>query len=299
MPLLDGQVQVRDLVMGEGTSFEMIQFNPWTRNVRAPSQTARAWNHGDWSGAEWQNAVTVPIVVSIEGRPAPDACEGDFDTWIANRHQLALAFSAVGDSIFDVELRWRFGSVEYLMFGRPRMVDPEARWLSWVRPGAAASQCAFVALDPRVYSGELHQGGPTGLPITTSGLLVPFTVPLLVPGKLIAGELELVNAGTTPAGLFVRIDGPVADPGFFLQRPDGSVQSVRVEVTLEAGQWLEIDTAAGTVFLNGLPTASQRGATIWQIDPYPLLPGTNTLRFIATDYNDAAQITVFWRDAWM
>ena len=298
MPLADGQVQVRNLVMGEGTPFEIINFNPWTRSVRADSQTARTWNHGDWSGAEWQNAATITLNVCIDGRPET-GYGGDFDTWIENRHQLALAFSAIGDAIADTELRFRFGTREYVMFGRPRMIDPDAEWLSWVRAGATGSACAFVALDPRIYSGELHQAGPTGLPVTVGGLLVPVLVPLMVPASLLSGALDLLNAGTTPTGLLVRIDGPAIDPGFIIQRPDGSIQSVRVSLTLALGQWLEIDTAAGTVFLNGLPTASQRGVTAWDIDPYPLLAGTNTLRFVATDFNETAQITAFWRDAWM
>src|SRR5690606_15899338 len=104
MPLADGQIQVRNLVMGEGAPSEIINFNPWTRSVRADSQTARAWNHGDRYGAEWQNAARITPTVCIHGRPET-GYGGDFDTWIENRHQLALAFSAIGDAIADTELR--------------------------------------------------------------------------------------------------------------------------------------------------------------------------------------------------
>ena len=286
--------------MGENTEFEIIEFNPWSVTVRAPSQADRAWNNGDWSGAEWNNAVTIPFNVCIEGR-LENGCGGDFDTWIENRHQLALAFSAVEDAIQDVELRFLFGSREYVIFGRPRMVDPDSAWLQWVRAGGTSAACAFVALDPLKYSGELQIAGPTGLPVIIGGLCVPFCLPACINSELISGQLELVNIGTANTGLFVRIDAGadgVVRPGFLLRRADGTVQSVSVNITLNPGEWLEIDTVKGTVLINGLPEANQRGVTDWNIDPYPLQPGVNLLRFTSGEPSDTATITVTYRHAW-
>lgn len=127
------------------------------------------------------------------------------------------------------------------------------------------------------------------------GLTVPFTVS----GFLVGGVLELVNEGTAPTSLFIRIDGPVVDPRVILQRPDGTVQEIDFfNLTIPSGQWLEINTANGTALLNGLPGSSVRGRAIWDIDPYPLLPGTTTIRFQARDFNEDAMITTTHRSAW-
>ena len=125
------------------------------------------------------------------------------------------------------------------------------------------------------------------------------TSPLTVPGTLAGGSLTLTNAGTTDTSLRVRIDGPVPEPRLVLRRPDGTVQTLAFELELTAGQWLDIDTASRTALLNGLAGANQRGVATWDMDPYPLQPGINYLRFVSSaDYNDAAQLTAEFRSAW-
>jgi hypothetical protein len=282
--------------MGEGTPFEVISFNPWTRSVRAPSQTPRSWNNGDWSGAEWGEAVVVPLNVCVSAGSESECSTGSFDTWIDNRHLLAAAFAPIEDRREQIELRFRYGSREYLMFGRPRLVDPDPAWLSWVQPGGVGVSCSFVALDALVYSAELHCIEPVFLPVATDGLTVPFVTPAYVTGTLIGGEATIVNAGTAQAGLSIRIDGPVLNPIIMLIHPDGTVQTLQVNVDLSAGQWIDIDTAVQTVFLNGIQTQSLRGDTI---GPFPrAAPGTNVFRFRADDYNDQGFATACWRDAW-
>lgn len=126
------------------------------------------------------------------------------------------------------------------------------------------------------------------------GLTLPFTVP----GVLNGGFLDLVNSGTADAGMTVRIDGPAVEPRLILRRPDGSVQSVRFFITLAAGQWLEIDSTRRLALLNGLASSNQRGNASWDLDPYPLPPGVNTLRFLSGEYSAASQLTASHRSAW-
>lgn len=124
------------------------------------------------------------------------------------------------------------------------------------------------------------------------------TLPVTVPGVLNGGSLDLVNSGTADAGMTVRIDGPATEPRLVLRRPDGSVQSLRFSIDLAAGQWLEIDSTSYLALLNGLASSNQRGNAIWDLDPYPLQPGVNTLRFLSGDYNASSQLTVTHRSAW-
>jgi hypothetical protein len=140
--------------------------------------------------------------------------------------------------------------------------------------------------------------------INGTAQLVPDTstdgvsLPLTVPGVLNGGSLDLVNNGTADAGMTVRIDGPATEPRLVLRRPDGSVQSLHFTIDLAAGQWLEIDSTSYLALLNGLASSNQRGNAKWDLDPYPLQSGVNTLRFLSGDYNTEARLTVTHRSAW-
>lgn len=286
----DLQVAVGELLLGPGTPYRLLDFNPWVKTVRAPQEQDRAWNHGSWSGAEWANKATVPLRILVRGSQRTTS------EWLQLQQQLAAAFAPTGDAGSDRELRWRIGGGEYLMRGRPRMVEPSIEHIG-DGLGYAFTQCAFVAPDPRIYSGDLHTTAPIPLPQQVGGLTVPFTVPFTVAGVLVGGSEQVTNAGTTDTGLFLRIDGPVSEPRVTLKPPSGDPLTLRFLLDLPAGQWLEVDTAARTVFLNGLATASRRGQTVADPD-WPLLPpGTSTLRFNAADFDDGTLTTTF-RDAW-
>jgi hypothetical protein len=290
MALTEGQWQVRDLVIGAGTGYRLMDdTNPFTVTVRADQGGPRAWNHGSWSGAEWVNERVVPLRLLVE------AAGGDTAAWLAAHQQLAAAFAPVADAGDQVELRFMMGGDEYLLLGRPRMVEPET---SLIALGKAFTRAAFVAQDPRIYSGELFSTGAVTLPSYAGGLLVPLTVPFNINSTLVGGAANLANTGTAPAGLSVRVDGPVSQPRVGVRQPDGTLQEIVFlsGFDLPAGQWIEIDTAARTALLNGLPQASVRGQASWEMDPFPLLPGTNVLRFGASSGTGTATAT--YRSAW-
>lgn len=278
MPLTEGQVQVGSLVMGEGTSYRLLEFNPWSRTVRADQGDKRAWNHGSWSGAEWQDEAVVPMLIRVLGI--------DAGSWLALHQQLAAAFAPSHE---DIELRWVTGGTEFLLRGRPRMVDPRVRTLG---RGQIVTKTGFVALNPTIYSGTLHSEVLT-LPIVTGGLTVPLTAPFSIGATVVSGRTSVTNAGTATVGLTTRFDGPVVDPRVTVVA-NGVVTTLKVMVTLAAGQWLDVDTAARTVYLNG--TASRRGNASggWPVLP----PGTHDLAFDASAYDASAQLTASWRDAW-
>src|SRR5690554_2236087 len=237
MALLEGQVQVRDLVMGPGTDYTVVQgFNPFDRRVRAEQSGARAWNHGSWSGAEWVEEAVVPLYVAPAGE--------DVATWLLLHQRLMAAFAPVGAAAEDVELRWALGGREFVMFGRPRMVESDIAAIGSSRTSIA--NCAFIALDPLIYSGT-EESGSIGLPQFVGGLTVPFTVPLYVTGSVVGGEAELTNEGTAPTPLSIRLDGPLPEPRVTVHHPDGDIETLRVMFDLSTGQWLDIDTGSHAV----------------------------------------------------
>ena len=282
MTLAEGQVQLRDLVFGAGAEIRFVgrnHFNPFNRTARADQGGPRAWNDGNWSGAEFTDQVVIPMRLVIF------AAGSGITGWLARMRALLAAFKPSHD---DLELRFALNGAEYVMYGRPRLVDPDARMMD----GTNYVQAAFVALDPVMYSGTEHVE-QLMLPITTGGLEFPVQFPVTFAATTIAGRVPITNAGTAEVGLRLRIDGPVQEPRVSLLVGSTSLV-LRFGVTLTAGQWLDIDTAARTVYMNG--TASRRGNASGD---WPMLPpGTHELAFDAAVYDAAAQLTVTWRDGW-
>lgn len=307
MALAEGQVQLvrtsGSLLMGENTRFDLQDaFNPFLRQVRTIQGGPRPYAHGSWVGAEWQAEAVVPIRAIING------ANQDVASARAAILDMSAAFSAVGATGEIDELRFRLQEDpdEFVMFGRPRGFEPD---LSTVGMGHAYASAVFVAHDPRIYSGALTTI-TTGLPVQHGGLVLPAKVtgathvhglalPTTIPGVLGGGSATLTNAGTTASGLTVRISGPAVEPWLLLRRPDGTVQSVRFDLTLLAGQWLDIDSTTRQALLNGLPESNQRGRAVWDLDPFPILPGTNILRFGAAVYEPTAELQVSFRSAWL
>jgi hypothetical protein len=120
----------------------------------------------------------------------------------------------------------------------------------------------------------------------------------MVSGRLNGGSLTFANTGTAAVPFTARIDGPVVEPWILVRQPDGTTQSIRFDLTLAEGEWLTVDTASRQALLNDSPSANQRGRATWLVDPDPLLPGVNTIRFGAAEYNSDAQLTVTARSAW-
>lgn len=255
--------------MGPNTSYRlMVGTNPFNRQARADQSDNRPWNHGSWSGAEWSEEIVVPLRILIE--------EADTAAWVAAHQALAMAFRPIGEQIEDVELRFVIGAAEYVMFGRPRMVEPD---LELIGSGKSFTQAAFVAQDPFIYGGTEIVTGPIGLPSFTGGLTVPLTVPFAVDGTLVGGFEQIVNSGTADTPLLLRIDGPVPQPMVAVLYEDGRVDRLRFSLELLSGQWLDVDTGARTVLLNG--QAPQRGHVTGDFPVLP--PGTHEMHFRAAE----------------
>lgn len=280
MALVEGQVSVGSLVMGPGTSYRLLKdVNPFNRSARADMGGTRAWNHGTWSGAEWGNEAVIPIPVMPEG----DGIAG----WLELHQVLAAAFAPRGTS-GDVELRFCLGGREYLMFGRPRLIEPD---MDTIALGYARTQCAFVAQSPFIYAGTESNTGAITPPSYVGGLTFPVTFPLSFNSTLTGGEATLTNDGTAETGLLLRVDGPCTDPQITVIQ-GSTVTTLTVGITIALGSWLDIDTAARTVLLDGV--TNRRGDMYGQ---WPLVPvGTSTIRYRTS--SGSGQLTARYRPAW-
>jgi hypothetical protein len=244
--------------------------------------------HGSLRGAEWVDEAVVLIPLSI------NRLGGTKAEWLSAHQALAAAFTAVGSTGETCELHFEHGGSEFVMFGTPRMPRVNGDNLS---VGKSVNQVAFVAADPRIYSSTLSTAS-TGLTRYVDGLVTPFTTPFTVRTVQLSGSVNVHNLGTAAAGVTVRIDGPVEDPVIVLQRPDGSVQRIIIDIELHEDQYLLVDSVRKTALLDGSPAANFRGAAQWGWEAYPLLPGVTEFRFWAASYQSGAEATIESRSAW-
>lgn len=282
MALVEGQYKVGGLLIGPGTRYELLRDgNFWSRSARADMGGVRAWNHGTWSGAEWGNEAVVPLPIMVRGVTA------DIAGWTAAHQPLAAAFAPVGVG-GDVELRWCLGGREYVMYGRPRMMEPDA---STIALGYARTQCAFVAQSPFYYAGTESVTAAITPPSYTGGLTFPVTFPLTFNSTLAGGEATLTNDGTVATGLLLRVDGPCVDPTVIVVQGSTAL-TLTVGMTVSAGSYLEIDTTARTVLLDG--TVNRRGDMYGDWPQAPV--GTSTVRYRVG--SGAGSLTARYRPAW-
>lgn len=279
-PTVDMQVSVAGLLMGPQTPYQLAGFNPWIRTARTTQSGERAWNHGSWSGKEFLQESAVPLRVFINAGTTGD--------WLRAHQAMAAAFAPSQDGT-DAEMRFRIDGTEYVMFGRPRMVEPET---DLIVLGVGFTRCAFVGLDPLIYAG-VESIVDTGLPSTSGGVEFPATYPVEFDAITTSGARQVTNDGTADTALTLRIDGPVTEPQVSLSRGT-DVQTIRFNLALDANQWLTVDCANRTVELNDV--ASRRGQASGD---FPILaPGTSELSWTANSYHSSALLTATWRSAW-
>lgn len=285
MVLADRQWSLRGLVMGPGTQYEVLtQTNPF-RLQSSASTGSRAWDHGSWAGAEWAGSKTVPLRVLVKG------AERDPDSWLEAHQNLTAAFAPRGASTIEDELRFGWNGREYVMFGRPRVVEPN---LDIVGRGYSFTQCAFESLDPRIYDADpvVQQ---TNLPVFEGGLALPFSLPATIDSVAVEGSDTIVNEGKTDTGIVLRLYGPLVEPRVALRESDGTTRLLRFRADIEDGHYVEIDTQRRTVLLDGDQAGSRRRFAAGEFFLVP--PGTSTL-FLRSGSEDPGYLISEYRSAW-
>ncbi len=159
-------------------------------------------------------------------------------------------------------------------------------------PTKAAWSIQVVAPDPRWFATTLR--GESHLPVTSGGLLVPFTVPFFIDSVVDSGQVSLVNTGNVRGPVRLRIDGPVTGP-VVTHVSSGLALVFASSLTLSAGEWVDVDMEKHTVLANGQASRAKwvtsRGWSGFE-------PGDNTWAFSAQGYSPDARLTVLATPAW-
>jgi hypothetical protein len=149
----------------------------------------------------------------------------------------------------------------------------------------------MVAADPRKFSDELTAA--TGLPSTSGGLTIPYTVPYSIASTVVAGYCALTNPGNTTGPVRLRIDGPVVGP-VVTHVATGLQVVFSSSLTIPSGQYLTVDMENQATLANG--QASRNGYVVnrgW----FGFDPGPNVFSFSAV--SGTGQLTVSATPAWL
>ena len=286
----DNQVELGGVLLGPGTDYDIIAFNPWEAPDFRTSEVHRGQLHGVVAGTDMMGAKRVSLSVLVRG--------ADQATALSNLQALQYAWSA---QTTDTELYFRLDGKEYLFYGRPRGATVKGTGL-WGR-NVLSAELRFVATDPFYYDSDTIEtdlteawgGQSSGLDLSTA-----LTTPLDLGGLAYDGiiSIDLTAPGPVPFELWAR-------------RWQANVFELR---HLEQGRSIVLNPG-----LNGITnnywivdtktredrhssTGSSSGfTTLSGHNWFWLTPGTNTLKLVVDNHPtyDIAQYKIVYRNAYL
>ena len=216
----------------------------------------------------------------------------DTTTWETNLSSLREAFrvdpSCIGEDPLVFQIPGIAGGGKRRINCRPRglIVPIDLDWFYEI----PVVTVRFDATSPYILDDTETIVVSSLLTAGSSGLTWPLTWPLNW-GTVETASFTVTNSGTQPAEFCATIPGPVTNPKLVHV---GSGSELEFGITLSAGEFLEVDTDARTVLLNG--TASRystitAGSTWFHLDP-----GSNELSYRAD--SGTSNLTITFRSTW-
>lgn len=210
-------------------------------------------------------------------------------TFVAALDALVNALAEAFGDTDDSELTYDLGGPQKLLFVRP--VKWQATTDTLYHRGLSRVVFELFAADPLRYS---NPETATTIPLAASGggFVFPLVFPLVFAGGGASGTATITNAGNAPSPLRFRINGPVTGPTI---HSDAADADLTLNMTIDSGQWVDIDVKERSVLLNG--TAS-RYNLLTAAEWFDLLPGSNTIHFVGAS-GGAPTLFVYSRSAWL
>src|SRR5436190_22227425 len=248
------------------------------------SDLPRVSRSGMVAGTDYYRGRTVTITVNVY---ADDATT--FNTAVAN---LGRAFAAPLATPLPLSF-----TIPGISDGLAAILNLRPRKLSAPYAvgtiGGRSAQVAveLYATDPLIYSAA-ETVAAIGLSTSGVGLQFNLTFNLSFGGATSFGGAVLLNSGSATAPAVIRINGPVTNPTV---RNVTTGQSLNLTTTLVAGEFVNLDTSARTVMLNG---TADRYSLLTTPQWWGLVPGLNEIRYFA-DVTVASISIVTYRSAWV
>ena len=283
----DGQMQWAGLLLGPGTPYEIDRggLTGWEDLPDYDTSDAdRPTAHGAWPGARY--AKPRKIGGTVWTVPPQDDTASALAVTRTLRQALLL-----GDEERWLAVRLHGETLAVRARVAQRVLAADGTYLT---QGVSRATVQWYATDPRRYA-VTEQTAVTGAPQPESGLTWPLAWPLYWGQTASTGDVGVGNDGSAPTHPVITFTGPCTNPTV-TDRASG--RRLRYGIALAAGDQLVVDTAAGTVTLNG--NASRRHTAAADSSPEELFafaPGGTQLAFRPDTHDSAARMTVRWRTA--
>lgn len=148
----------------------------------------------------------------------------------------------------------------------------------------------LVAPDPRKRGTALT--GSTGLPSSSGGLTIPFTIPFSIDATVVSGQVALTNPGNIAGPVTLRIDGPITAP-VVTHVSSGKSLVFASSLVLGEGEFVLVDMERREVLAQGIEprngwvvrrewSAFESGANVWAFSAAEMSTGTLTVEAVPT-----------------
>lgn len=164
-----------------------------------------------------------------------------------------------------------------------------------MRTAQLGFHCADGLLEDTVEQSVILNpvGGATG------GFQFPVVFPLTFNSGAVPGSSSVTTAGTAPAPVLWRLYGPFSDP--IVRRVDTGDELSFPGLSVAAGDYLSVDTAARTVLLNDDPAQSRYNRLDFATSRWWTLPasGSTPVLFSATATSVGAHAVLTFRNRYL
>lgn len=295
MALMDEQYSFRGLVFGEGCDLMVNRAEGFEGFEVRTSDSDQPRNDGGLRGLDYVAPRTLAFELSAW---EPD---GDGTAYEGLWSLVRGAFKPSRDTDYDLLFK-RPGAPERLIRCRPISLVRVEEWRRFNRYGYPP--VVLRAVDPRIYSAELHMANVPVFASIQGGTELPVTE---FPVDFTGGsqtELGVQNDGTADAYPLIRFYGPATGTCTGVTLTNSTTGQVfQVSTTITSGQILTADMEAAVTGANGLVISlggsSRYGSWALPREPFALAPGSNTLRFQVTGTSTDVACNVAWRSTWM
>jgi hypothetical protein len=293
--LLDWQYDIGGVVIGDGTTVQVIETTGLGRPPVRDSDVDQPSMDGQFAGPDYWTGRQIQFDSAIRIPGQADACHDMVAALQAATDPAAVRL--VGGQGLPLRVK-RPGRPTKRLTVRARRLDPEYRQ---VIHGYVPLDMEFLAHDPTWYADEETT---TELPLgwlTGGGFAAPVTAPIFVQDGTVAADRPgwVTNLGDADAWPIIRITGPCSNVTITHVASGRSL--ALPALTLDAGQWVEIDTRPGyrTVTWDNGGNASAYLTPASRIDLFTIPPAQSEMRWTAFDGTNTARLRLTWRDAYI
>ena len=286
--LLDWQVSLNSLVMGAGTPYHVIAFDPGKPDVRA-ADVDMPGADGIRFGRDYLGGTLVTLEILIDGNGDPGTA---LDSLSALRKAWNSSATRFSPGAVDVLTYQMPGHGNRRIYGRPRG-QLSVSGLDNVGVGVITTVGDFQALDHLAYGQDRSAHVPL-VPASAGGVAFPLSFPFAFVGS--SERLGVINVnGDYPSWLAIYVFGPIAQPVV------ECVNRWRIELntTLAYDQSLTISPEPWkrTVLRNdGANLAGAFSARSPRLSRLQVPPGEHQVWLRGTDPTGTAYMQLRWSD---